>query len=57
MAGSDPNDVDVAFVELAKQLVELSGIGKLGILKECLIDVANGTYETSRAAKLAAGTL
>lgn len=29
----------------------------LGTLKECIIDVASGAYQTSNAAKLAAGTL
>ena len=55
-ADPDPFDVEQGYIELAHQLVAISGTGKLGTLRECLFDVANGIYETSVAARVAAGT-
>lgn len=43
----DPNDpygVNQAYVELAKQLVDISKAGDLETLKECIADVQDGTY-------------
>ena len=49
-------EVDPSMVALAEELVDMSASGLLGDLKEAIMDVKSGAYQTSMAAKVAAGT-
>ena len=51
------DDIETSNLEIAAQLVELSKLGSLDTLKECILDVKNGQYQTSKEAQLATNTL